>query len=79
MALRYLDRVVIETLHGIHEKSKLAPFSCTRAFYNEGEPLYKGAGFNSQDHVQLCVRDEFCIKGYFLPKELKGALQEKVS
>jgi len=28
-----------------------------------------GAGFKEKNHIQICVRNRNCIKGYFLPRE----------
>jgi hypothetical protein len=38
-----------------------------RAAFIEGEPLYPNAGFNDRNHIQLCVVNPRCIKGYFRP------------
>ena len=37
--------------------------------YIEGEPIYRGATLYAQTHIQLCVRNPNCIKGYFNPLE----------
>jgi hypothetical protein len=31
------------------------------AHFREGDPLYEGSSFHTQDHFQLCVRDPGCI------------------
>lgn len=33
--------------------------------FTEGKPLYPGAGFHEKSHIQICVRNPNCIKGYF--------------
>jgi len=38
--------------------------------FNEGEELYPNAGFREKDHIQICVRNPNCIKGFFLPRKL---------
>ena len=65
LLLRHLDCAVIETVHEIQEQASLPAFRTVRGVFVEGEPLYDGAGFNSQNHIQICVRDSSCIKGYF--------------
>ena len=34
----------------------------------EGKPLYPNAGFAEKNHIQICVCNPNCIKGYFLPR-----------
>ena len=74
--LHYLDRDVIELLHNEIENGEnvdeLNSFDSVRAVYNEGEELYPNAGFNDKNHIQLCVRNPNCIKGFFLPRDSDG-------
>lgn len=67
MILRDLDRAVIEYLHGVLEKKKTPPFDTVRAAFWEGDDLYPNAGFKEKNHIQICVRNPNCIKGYFRP------------
>lgn len=71
--LHYLDRDVIELLHNEIENGEnveeLNSFDSVRATYNEGEELYPNAGFNDKNHIQLCIRNPNCIKGFFLPRD----------
>lgn len=73
---RNLDCAVIEHLHNRLEQEKknghstLAPFDSARALFVEGEPIYKGAGFQRKTHIQICVRNPNCIKGYFEPRKI---------
>lgn len=64
LLLRYLDCAVIQALHGF-TKGK---YDTVRGLFREGEPLYDGAGFFEKTHIQICVRNAECIKGYFEPK-----------
>ncbi len=66
--VRRLDCAVIEYLHQNHTATRAAPYDSVRAMFVEGEPLYAGAGFHAKSHIQICVRDERCIKGFFLPR-----------
>jgi len=73
LGARNLDRAVIETVHVMRQHTQapdgtnLAPYDTVRSPFPEGSPLYDGAGFQSQTHIQIAVRNTDCIKGYFLP------------
>jgi hypothetical protein len=64
---RHLDCAVLRTLHQTREDNGAQPFATVRAVFTEGNRLYEGAGFFDKSHIQLCVRDQACIKGYFQP------------
>jgi hypothetical protein len=66
--LRNLDCAVIECLHLERLISGKRPFDSVRSAFIEGEPLYPNAGFFTKSHIQLCIRNPNCIKGYFLPR-----------
>ncbi len=70
LMLRELDCAVIETLHKVRKDEKLAPFDSVRGVFWEGNELYPNAGFREKDHIQICVRNPNCIKGFFLPREI---------
>jgi len=36
--------------------------------------LYPGTSFRQETHIQLCVREINCIKGYFRPLNVDGTL-----
>ena len=63
LLLRPLDCLVIEHL------LKSNDFDSVRGLFPEGEELYDGSGFRSKDHIQICIRNRNCIKGYFLPRK----------
>jgi hypothetical protein len=66
LLLRNLDRAVLEMLHKyFEEKDSECAFDTSRAMFVEGEKLYPNAGFNEKNHIQICVRNPNCIKGYF--------------
>lgn len=65
--LRRLDYAVIQMLHTTREHRNEPAFDTVRAAFIEGEPLYKGAGFYTKNHIQICVRNLSCVKGYFRP------------
>lgn len=69
---RFLDCAVVETLHSMREASRradnglgLPDYDTVRGAFWEGQPLYPNAGFKEKNHVQICVRNPDCIKGYF--------------
>lgn len=66
--LRELDCRVIETLHRRLEETGAIPYDTVRCVFIEGNPIYEDAGFYDQTHIQVCVRNPNCIKGFFLPR-----------
>jgi hypothetical protein len=65
--LRDLDCSVINLVHQDRRDENLRPFDSVRAAFIEGRPLYEGASFYDLNHIQICVRNPKCIKGYFRP------------
>lgn len=65
LLLRHLDCAVIEFVHRIRLSDGKVPFDSVRAAFIEGDPIYQNAGFHDRTHIQICVRDARCIKGYF--------------
>lgn len=63
LLLRHLDCFVLEHL------LQNSDFDSVRGLFPEGKPLYEGAGFREKDHIQICIRNPNCIKGYFLPRK----------
>lgn len=43
-------------------------FDTVYGYFQEGKDAYEGAGFKEKSHIQICVRNTDCIKGYFLPR-----------
>ena len=69
LLLRNLDRAVVQNLHNIREENGERPFDSVRSAFVEGDELYPNAGFHEKNHIQLCIRNPNCIKGYFLPRK----------
>lgn len=67
LLLRRLDCAVIETIHAFYMSAKKPPFDTARGVFVEGKPLYQNSGFHGKTHIQVCVRKDSCIKGYFRP------------
>jgi len=70
LLLRNLDCAVIETAHAyndnlVKEGKSGYTFDTVRGVFWEGKELYKNAGFREKNHIQVCVRNPNCIKGYF--------------
>ena len=42
-------------------------YESIRAAFWEGDELYLTAGFKEKNHIQICIRNQNCIKGYFDP------------
>jgi hypothetical protein len=65
--IRNLDCAVIEAIHTYVSKMKVNKFDSVRGVFIEGKPVYEGSGFYEKSHIQLCIRNMNCIKGYFNP------------
>lgn len=63
LLLRYLDCAVIEMLHEATNNC----YDSVRGVFVEGPELYENSGFHEKNHIQICVRNPQCIKGYFRP------------
>lgn len=70
LLLRKLDCAVIQTVHWLHRKQNNTPYDSVRGVFWEGKDLYPNAGFKEKNHIQICVCNPNCIKGYFLPREI---------
>ncbi len=67
LLVRNLDCAVIENLH---KNNKVSEFDSVRGVFVEGQTLYPTCGFNEKNHIQICIRNPNCIKGFFLPREI---------
>jgi len=90
--LRELDCTAIEFMHfeilkqiqkDIKEKgiSEYSLFDSTRGVFTEGGPVFEGAGIFEKSHIQICIRNLNCIKGFFLPRkeiDFSGYLQKEL-
>lgn len=68
--LRELDCSVIETLHEFRKFNGMESFDSVRGVFWEGDAIYNGAGFKEKNHIQICVGNPNCIKGFFLERSL---------
>jgi hypothetical protein len=67
---RQLDCAVINYIHQINKEKGLQAYDSIRCAFPEGEAAYPGAMITSRLHIQLCICNPACIKGYFLPRPL---------
>ena len=72
--LRELDCTVIEFTHSnirneIESGADLVAFDSVRGVFTEGGPAFPGAGILEKNHIQVCIRNHNCIKGFFLPRK----------
>lgn len=65
--LRDLDCAVIQQIHYYNTDSGEQAFDSVRGIFTEGNPVYPGAEILEKTHVQLCICNPNCIKGYFNP------------
>ena len=66
--IRPLDCAVIRNLH-LMMRSENISFDTVYGYFQEGTDAFLGSGIKSKSHIQVCVRNPNCIKGYFLPRE----------
>jgi hypothetical protein len=63
---RNLDCLVInDCLRQLKDRG--VEYDTVRGAFLEGEPVYPGAGFARETHIQLAVRNSACILGVFRP------------
>lgn len=67
---RDLDCAVIETLHQLRMEEQEPRFDSARGIFTEGEPLFPGGAIQQGNHIQICVRNLECVRGYFFPRDL---------
>jgi hypothetical protein len=63
--------IFTQTVRVLKNAISLFPeYDSVRGVFWEGGELYPTAGFSNKNHVQLCIRNPNCIKGFFLPRDL---------
>lgn len=67
---RALDNAVFNWLHQARatQTPPLAPFQAVRAAFHQGEIIAPTSGFQASTHIQIALRDNRCIVGWFLPE-----------
>lgn len=71
LLLRDLDCSVIQMIHILTNDSNygLDPFDSVRGVFTEGKCVFPGSGIPEKTHIQICIVNPNCIKGYFAPIE----------
>ena len=76
LILRELDCAVIEYMHQKIEEeikgnptSQLQPFDTARGIFTEGGSAFEGGAIQKKSHIQVCIRNLNCIKGFFIPRK----------
>lgn len=76
LLIRELDCAVIEYLHQkikeameTDNTTSIRAFDSARGVFTEGGPAFPGAGVQKKSHIQICIRNMDCIKGFFLPRK----------
>ena len=80
--LRILDCITIEFMHSeinieiekdrkAKGYSEIPKFDSTRGMFQEGAPVFEGSGIFEKSHIQICIRNPDCIKGFFIPRKSK--------
>ena len=64
---RDLDCAVIQRIHQYNKEQGKKEFDSVRGIFLEGKPVYEKSGIMEKTHVQLCIVNPNCIKGYFKP------------
>lgn len=67
LLVRDLDCAVIECIHSYNKENGIEPYDSVRGVFIEGGEIYPNSGFRDKTHIQICVRNPNCIKGYFRP------------
>lgn len=74
LLLRFLDCAVINfCLDEADERDE--GYQTVRGVFEEGGEAFPGAAIREKSHVQIAVRDQGCILGYFRPARYDGLLR----
>ena len=69
-ANRERDCAVIKYVHESNKRLGQVPYDTIRSPFHEGKEIYEQANFTDGLHMEICVINPSCIKGYFLPQPL---------
>jgi hypothetical protein len=67
LILRRLDCAVINWCLDFLEKEEKQHYHTVRGLFSEGLPVFEGSKILAKSHVQVAVRDDTAIVGYFKP------------
>ena len=67
--LRALDSAVFNFIHKARELDNAPAFQAVRGAFLQGEEVAPSSGFYARTHVQIALRDNSCVLGWFLPPD----------
>ena len=67
---RKLDYLVINMAVELSKQLQYDDFDTVRGAFIEGKEVYPGSMIRNRTHIQVCVRNPDCIRGFFLPAVL---------
>lgn len=68
--LRDLDCAVIQQIQQFYSNEPETPaFDSVRGVFIEGDEAFEGSAIKDKTHVQICICNPNCIKGYFAPRK----------
>ncbi len=68
LALRRLDCAAINWSLDFLEKEERQHYHTVRCLFSEGTPVFDGSKILAKSHIQIAVRDETAIIGFFNPQ-----------
>ncbi|MXV14416.1 hypothetical protein [Hufsiella ginkgonis] len=68
--IRFLDCAVMNYVHVMNQQEHRPPYDTIRCAFPEGEAIYPGSMISSRLHIQICVCNPACIKGFFVPRPI---------
>lgn len=71
LLIRNLDCAVIEAAHELNHMLGRHEYESVRGVFFEGNDLYENTGFKEKNHIQRAIRNQKCIKGFFIPRDLE--------
>ncbi|MGL4986027.1 MAG: hypothetical protein ACRC5H_02680 [Treponemataceae bacterium] len=66
--MRNLDCAVIQSIHTYNKQKNRPLYDSVRGVFLEGKLVYQESEFVEKTHIQLCIKNPNCIKGYFNPR-----------
>ncbi|MBU8901289.1 MAG: hypothetical protein KOO69_00970, partial [Victivallales bacterium] len=63
--INYINRLIDSSVDKNPQRTDIRKFDSVRGLFLEGDSVYDGSAFQEQTHIQICIRNPNCIKGYF--------------
>ena len=67
--LRNLDCAVIQQIHKNYYERGIESYDSVRGVFSEGNAAFPGSAIPKKTHIQICIVNPNCIKGYFSPMQ----------